>query len=58
MCSESFKASSGEKTSAKSEYLVEIEVEASFATNAAIYALQEGWTSPFWVLLGLLGKVI
>ena len=39
MCSRSSEASSEEKFSAKSEYSVEIEVEASFAINAAIYAL-------------------
>ena len=34
-------ASSKKKTSAKSEYFVEIKVGALFATNAAIYALQK-----------------
>ena len=40
----------------KSEYSMSIKVEALFATNVAIYALQEGWTSFF--LLGLLRKAI
>ena len=39
MCSESSEANSGEKTSAESEYSMDIKVGASFATNAAIYAL-------------------
>ena len=49
VCSGSSEASSGEKTSAKSEYSVGIEVGASFATNAAICALREGCTSPSWL---------
>ena len=39
VCSGSLEASSGEKTSAKSEYLIGMEVETLFATNAAIFAL-------------------
>ena len=49
VCLRSSKASSGKKTSAKSKYVVGIEVRVSFATNAAICALQEGWTSHFWL---------
>ena len=49
MCLGSFEANFEEKTSAKSEYSVGIEVGASFATNAAIYALQKGWILPFWL---------
>ena len=45
MYSRSFETSSGKKTSAKSEYSMGIKMKASFATNAAIYALQKGWTS-------------
>ena len=45
MCLESSEASSEEKTFAKSEYLIDIEVESLSATRAAICALQEGWTS-------------
>ena len=37
--SENFEVSSREKTFAKSEYLMAIEVEALFATNAAICGL-------------------
>ena len=51
--SRSSKASSVEKTSTKSKYSVEIEIETFFATNVAICALQEGWTLPSWGLLGL-----
>ena len=40
-----FEASSGKKTSAKSEYSIGIKVGASFITNAAICTLQKGWTS-------------
>ena len=54
VCSGSSEASPGEKTFMKSEYLVEMEVGASFAINAAICILQKGWTSLFWILLGLL----
>ena len=52
VCLESSEANSGEKTFAKSEYLIKIEVRASFAINAAIFALQKRWTSLSW--LGLL----
>lgn len=38
----SAEANSREKTSTKSEYSIEIEMEALFTTNIAIYALQEG----------------
>ena len=41
MYSESSEANSREKTSAKSDYFLSIEVGALFATNAAIYTLQE-----------------
>ena len=41
MCSKSFKANSREKTCAKSEYFVGIEMGVLFATNTAICALQE-----------------
>ena len=54
----SSKASSGEKISAKSKYLVGIEMGASFATNIAIFAWQKGWTLPSWVLLGLSREVM
>ena len=54
MCLGSSEASFREKTSAKSEYSVRIEVGALFAINTAICALQEEWTSSFWLLLGLL----
>ena len=53
-----FEASSKEKIFAKSKYLVKIEMRVSFATNAAIWALQERWTSLFWLLLGLSREVI
>ena len=42
VCLGSFKASSRKKISAKLEYLIGIEMVALFATNTAIYALQEG----------------
>ena len=38
---ESSEASFGKNTPAKSKYSVRIEIRASFAINAAIYALQE-----------------
>ena len=58
MNSRSFDASFGEKTSAKSEYSVEIEVRASFTTNAIMCVLQKGWILPSWSLLELLRKAM
>ena len=49
VCSRCSEASSKEEIFAKSKYLVEIEVEASFATNATICALQEGWRLFSWL---------
>ena len=49
MCSRSSEASSGKKTSAKSDYSLGTEVGALFSTNAAICALREGWTSSSWL---------
>ena len=56
--SRSYEASSKKKIFTKWEYLVGIEVGALFATNAAIYTLQERWISLSWILLGLSREVM
>ena len=56
MYSKSYEPNSKVKMFAKPDYSMEIEVEISFLTNAAIYALQKGLTSFSWLLLVLLSK--